>query len=277
MNFMNAYENFYINNKSFGLPEWFCTQYEPNLQIDSAMAKYSGREWWQMMKSKGHSYDSANDIYRRETMLYNLQRIDLYINTIEQYENQGWPSEYMLYRDESIYWFYQLLVKLDYKHIISEKLGRAIISNKFLAITDLSTFLSFARLGLIRDAKIVQSYAHLFFQNHTNIPYSCEYINEGLLNPTDFIDALNSYFGEPYKLYDLYGNHDEKKRRMLSVLKKYPNVYQKCAATFDSIIRVYNIERFQHYGGDKEDFKALPFADGSCMKPVKGWFSWKLE
>lgn len=79
---MNAYQNFYIGNKSFGLPEWFCTQFEPNLQIDSAIAKYLGREWWQMMKSKGHSIDSANNIYLREKMLYNLQRFDLYINTI---------------------------------------------------------------------------------------------------------------------------------------------------------------------------------------------------
>lgn len=273
MNFMRAYRHIYIDNKCVGLPKWFCTQYSPNLLIDSRVAE-SCSFWRQTMKREGYSIKSIESRCSSIKKRYDLRRIDLYIGIIEYYENHGWPSEYMHYRDESIYWFYELLVTLDYKHIISEKLGRAIISCKLLPI-NIWRFLEYDRLGLIRDAKFVQSHAHLFIMPLDYIRYSWKYINNGLLNPTCIVDALNSYFGEPYML--LYANPDKEKRRMLSVLKKYPNVYQKCAATFDSIIRAYNIERFQHYDGNKEDFKALPFADGSCMKPVKRWFSWKLE
>lgn len=277
---LNAYRTFYIDkNRSFGLPEWFCTQFAPNLEIDSTINKCLGDEWWQKMRSRGYAFDSARKIYISERRLYDLKRVELYINTVELYENQGWPSEYMLYRDESIYWFYQLLVKLDYRHTISEKLCGAIMSDNYLAITDIHTFCNFDKLGLIKDAEFVQSHAHLFFQNPRYIHYTWRYIYNDLLNPTSFIDALDRYFGEPYKLYDLHhGNWDEEKRRMLSVLKKHPRVYQRCSARFDSVIRVYNMEKFQHCReDDKEYFKALPFADGSCMKPVKRWFSWRLE
>ena len=101
----------------------------------------------------------------------------------------------------------------------------------------------------------------------------------------DWIDVekyepyIKSFIGKKYMCHS--NNADSDRRYLLTLLRKSLMLYKRMVNLFDAEIKRFNIQEFNSYqmygGNDPSNFKAYPFADGSCMRPVKSWFSWKLE
>jgi hypothetical protein len=112
------------------------------------------------------------------------------------------------------------------------------------------------------------------------IKLACEWLEKKWISPIKYESEICKFFSK--KIYnDDYGVNIFLKPKVLQSIYKYSSVYRKAAALYDEQVRRYNLECFEIYrsynDNDPSDFKALPFADGSSMKPVRRWFSWKLE
>lgn len=231
----------------------------------------------------------------------------LYLDTIEEYENKELNSEYIPYRNESIYCYYRIIyynhhnfynnpIKLKLKVNVSDKVADSICSNRLIyeyeCVWDYA--FEFAQMGIIRSSKhaniiATELFRWIFIERDDSRFEKLVYIlqtllDKELLDLTNFVIPLYDYFNK-------FISPEEHRRRskLLLALKKHP-IYNECTKRFDLAIRNYNIKEFkirvETYRSNRfdeydtpNDFKCLPFTDGSRMIPkeiLPGW-SWVLK
>lgn len=227
----------------------------------------------------------------------------LYIHAIDLYENKGWP-EIMLtggYDDrQNTLWNLanDILLLCDEKdftdsrhHLncilqISDKLRDSLIINNFQenGYVDLRKLEKLKIVHSLHQAKYFEKciFEGLTRNNMMFIKIACEWLEKKWISPIKYESEICKFVNQEMNTVSYNANYDREilKPKLLHSIYRYPSVYRKAAALYDEQVRRYNLEAFEfyrYYGNDPSDFKALPFADGSSMKPVRRWFSWKLE
>lgn len=232
----------------------------------------------------------------------------LYLDTIEEYENKELNSEYIPYRNESIYCYYRIIYynyhynnTFKLKVNVSDKVADSIVADSICSHRLIYEYecvwdyaFEFAQMGIIRSSKhaniiATELFKWIFIAQDSSRFEKLVYIlqtllDKELLDLTNFVIPLYDYFNK-------FISSEEFRRRskLLLALKKHP-IYNECAKRFDLAIRNYNIKEFkirvETYRSNRfdeydtpNDFKCLPFTDGSRMIPkeiLPGW-SWVLK
>lgn len=209
----------------------------------------------------------------------------LYIQTIDRFENVGWPKKYASERYASLYFCLDAIETYD---CIESRRHNLKTNKSFMEISDklAEAFVwEFYNGKYIRNSKQAEGIAIIMFSTQnvlrTQWPWVIsDWIEKDLINPNKYESYIKSYLGCSYCHSDFYVNDDASKRQLLDCLKKHQSLYIRMANVFNDVIRTYNIEEFNNHvekGEDPSMFKTAPFADGSCMKLVRKGASWKLE
>ncbi len=289
-----------IKYKNVHFPTWF---YPTLRELD---------EKWQQKHAQGRKYiySLTGDKLEKELRCFSeicgeevgREAWPLYIRTIDLYENTGWPNVIITAskcdeRGLALYHLAQDIFLLYDKYVftdpedplncilqISDKLRESLIINKFQYISEWSLSI-LEKLNIINSQQQAKYWEQRIFEGLTNnnvmfIKIACNWLEKKWISPIKHESEICKFVGQ--KIWPLYMNHqvEDLKPKLLHSIYKYPSVYRKAAALYDEQVRRHNLECFKYYknnGNDPSDFKGLPFADGSSMKPVRRWFSWKLE
>jgi hypothetical protein len=288
--------NYTVNWKNVYFPLWF----HPIL---NDLAKK-----WSLKNAQWLEYVSAlsRDKYVKEINFLSQARMEeigreawpLYIHTIDSYENKGWPQNIITgsKMDERGYALCRLaddiLSLCDLKDPyfncilqISDKLRDSLIICKLQYV---DSFQALEKLKIIYSSQQAKYYEQRIFNaftynNKKLIEIACNWLEKKWISPIKYELEICKFVSQKMTIYSWSSYHSIEmlKLKVLQSIYKYPSVYRKAAALYDEEVRRYNLECFESYRRDKDnnpsDFKGLPFADGSCMKPIKRWFSWVLE
>ena len=293
--FPEPYAKIVLNGYSVGLPEWFVKSFEPYSEIEQryqAMYKHGISSYFGSRKPSFEEWEGANKFIRNTIDEEKNPLITkLYVETIDKFENQGWPDQFSFARDISIYWCYWAFSahsKYNSKMSISDKLADSIVNHSSIYIGGGHiTIEEFNRLGIIRTsnhAKVLapQLFKDLFGSSSDEHPRGinllCQWFHKKMINPSNYMDLLHCFFCRKYIRYQ--SNWDKERRILLSSFQGFPNEYSIFSQIFNDEIRRFNIQEFDDYKNgenDPRDFVGYPFIDGSRMTPVRFFFSWKLK
>ena len=300
--------NYTVNWKIINFPQWFFSvlikldqEWESqNAQWLNNITKYTGEKQREEMK------------YRNMTKMEVIGRKawPLYIHTIDSYENKGWPQKIIkssksdvrglclinLANDILLLYdrFYDQndLARPDH-HLncvlnISDRLREALILDgcyQYIQQYDLYKLVNLKIINGPSQAKYYeQMIFHGFTYNNLNfIKHACDWLKKGWISPIKHEAEICQFVSQPMNNATWCHNHSVEtlKPIVLQAIHKHSSIYCKAASLYNEKVRTYNLETFEQYKRDEDNdpskFKGLPFADGSYMRPVKRWFSWKLE
>lgn len=293
MFFPQPYISIVLNGLSVGLPKWFVTLYEPYLEMAERYKKIEEKRISSSLGNDKPDFERWKVVRSAVWNQINAEKdpliIDLYIKTIDKFKNSKWPTEFVIERDISIL-FCSSAICVFYKGRkapISDKLADAIIHNPYACQSGYISVLEFVKAGFVRDAKSADFLAPILFNDGllcgnciSCIKLISEWIKYNLISPQKYIGQMSKFIGSKY-LTRKY-NYDSERRELLDAVKDVDILtYEKLVWVFNSEIKRYNIESFNSYKRDKDnfpqDFIAYPFADGTRMRIVKGLFSWRLK
>ena len=286
MNWIIPYCRIGFKGKEIGLPKWFVTSFEPYLKVEkgyedmrkqriSSLLKYKegNLEWYKAVTSC---------VYEEIRRLKAPVIADLYIKTVDKFENSKWPTEYANERDISVYFcfnnirfFFFLKEKIP---PISDNLVDAMARNP-IGIYGCHDVEDLVKYGFVRNVKSAEILVSILFQEHM-FGLLCEWIKCKWVNPRKYVKQLSQLIAFP--LLGDTSNVFRIRRQLLDAVKGVNRiVYGDLVNIFDAEIRRINLERFDEYKRDRDNlpknFVAYAFADGTKMRPVKTLFSWKLK
>lgn len=284
-------------------PTWF-QQYRPYKDFNSSF-NVRFEEW---VKRLDPRTDCAYIARYRDVLLEQYyhsgeperQGMFFYIRTIDEFENEGWLEEYFRFRYESLRHCYLCLQTLEYNRKyhrwqntnigISEKLSDAIAYEcdaiEYVRNSIQAQKVAFAILkGLELSNYKVWKYHHDVMKD---LNVLCEWLQRNWINPQKYESLIKSIFESPdivlYRESIRNGKliliNDMEKRQLLSAFKNNQSFYIRMVDVFDAYIKRHNIAAFNYYKDENHDpsgFCAVTFANGSRMRPVRRWFSWRLE
>jgi len=284
--------NIYVINQLKGeLPVWFVTKFQPCLELISS---YKIKKEEQLKLHLGAKNPSVAEYMKvdkiiSETMLAERSKsiCHLFIRTIEEFENNRWPTDFFSFRQESLYKC-MIAIEIYCKNIsivdVSNQLADSLVCES-KAIFWSHQIQDLVRFNIIRNRKCADFLSIILFQElclerySTSFKIICDWIMKDWIDVEKYEPYIKSFIGKKYICHS--NNADSDRRYLLTLLRKSPMLYKRMVNLFDAEIKRFNIQGFNSYkmygGNDPSDFKAYPFADGSCMRPVKSWFSWKLE
>lgn len=283
-------------------PYWFTHYYKPYKDLMSSSQTRRDNELKKMFGTTNISVEVRNffieDFFQREAQARRL----LYIQIIDRYAIKGWPKKYADgWEVTSLDCQADLIMCRDairtYNYVEKERHNQ----KGYISYAKISDKLAEAFVRIlfdgqyVRNSKQAEELAKILFKalSHfkelkpSGLPNRNEafgtiglWIEKDLINPQNYETYIRKFIGARYVQPD-YTILDMYKRTFLGWIKKDLRLYIRMVNVFDGIIREFNIEEFNRYLINGKDspacFKAIPFADGSRMKPVRRWFSWKLE
>lgn len=292
--------NYTVKCKNVDFPQWFYPT------LEDLMEKWSEKnaQWLKNVHAlTGDRYVKAMNFLSKVRMEdIGRSAWPLYIHTIDLYENKGWPKNIIKggydERERTLRFLARDILSLcdeydftDPEHHlncilqISDKLRDSLIINNFQEDVWFDSLRKLEKLKIVHSLHQAKYFEKRIFEafnyyDRNLIELACEWLEKKWISPIKYESEICNFFSK--KIYDDdYGVNIKLKPKVLQSIYKYSSVYRKAAALYDEQVRRYNLERFERYrsynDNDPSDFKARPFADGSCMKPIKRWFSWVLE
>ena len=285
-----------INFKNVHYPQWFT----PTLiDLEQKWALENARWLKNVYALTGDKLvEEMNHVSHMKMEEIGREAWPIYIHTIDRYENNGWPQVIIDERSLNLMYLAEDILSVgdrydytDPKHHmncilhISDKLRDALIISDFQYK---DCFQGLEKLKIIYSSQQAKYYEQCIFNaftynNKKLIEIACNWLEKTWISPIKYELEICKFVSQKMTIYSWISTHSIEmlKLKVLQSIYKYPSVYRKAAALYDEEVRRYNLECFERYRRDKDnnpsDFKGLPFADGSCMKPIKRWFSWVLE
>ena len=293
--------NYKVNFKNVHFSQWFY----PTLK--------DLEDKWSLQHDRWIKYVHActGKKFREEMKILSLTIMDcvgseawpLYIHAIDLFENKGWPKSTLIGgydgRRNTLCMLAIDILSLcdendftDPKHHlncilqISDKLRDSLVSSCYDCVGGWD-ILKLEKLKIINGPQQAKYFEKCIFEGLTRnnvmfIKLACEWLEKKWISPIKYESEICKFVNQEMNTVSYNANYDREilKPKLLHSIYRYPSVYRKAAALYDEQVRRCNLEAFKfyrYYGNDPSDFKGLPFADGSSMKPVRRWFSWKLE
>lgn len=290
MYFPQPYSTIIFNGFSVGLPKWFITSYGPYLKIAECYTALEKQRISILLKNRERDFEWFKNVTSGVREQINREKapliVDLYIKTVDFFEKKNWPIEYKAERDVSIYFCNGAIQTrcIDGKVNVSDNLASAIIHNPFTCQGGYVSVFGFVKKGLVRNAESADFLTSVLFNDIGEVggcvKLVCEWIRCKWINPKKYINHITRFIGSSYIEYR--SNRDGECRELLNAVKSVNiSVYRKISQVFDSEIKRFNLQCFDRYKRDRDnypkDFVAYPFADGTRMKPVRNLFSWHLK
>lgn len=297
-----------VNWKIINFPAWF---YPKLHELEKEWALQNA-QWCQNIYTYPENKRKEEFNFLSQTRMEEVGRKawPIYIYTIDTYENKGWPQKIIkssksdvrglclinLAKDILLLYnrFYDQndLARPDH-HLncvlnISDRLREALILDGcYQYIQDYDLY-KLEKLKIVNGPSQAKYYELRIFDGFTYnnlncIKHACDWLKKGWISPIKHEAEICQFVSQPMNIatWDLHHSVETLKPIVLQAIHKHSSIYCKAASLYNEKVRTYNLETFELYKRDEDNdpsnFKALPFADGSCMKPVRSWFSWKLE
>jgi len=289
-----------VNWKIINFPAWF---YPKLHELEKEWA-LKNAQWCQNIYTYPEKKRKEEFKFLSQTCMEEVGRKawPIYIYTIDTYENKGWPQKIikssksdvrglcLIRLADTILLLYDQNDFTDPTHHlncvlnISEKLREALILDGCYQHTYDYNLYKLEKLKIINGPLQAKYYEQMVFDGFSRnnpclIKHACNWLKKGWISPIKYEAEIYQFVSQPIR--GQYHSGEILTPIVLQAIHEYSSVYSKAATLYDKEVRRFNLEGFETYRRDEDnnpsDFKALPFADGSCMKPVRSWFSWKLK
>lgn len=297
-----------VNRRIVNFPTWFY----PKLHELGKEWALQNAQWCQNMYTYPENKRKVEFKFLCKTCMEEVGRKawSLYIHTIDSYENKGWPQQIikssksdvrglcLLNLSRDILYLYDRfydqndLARPDH-HLncvlnISDRLREALILDGCYQYIQSYDFYKIENLKIVNGPSHAKYFEQTLFEgftvnNLTFIKLACDWLKKGWISPIKHEAEICQFVSQPMNIatWTLYHSEETLKPIVLQAIHKHSSIYCKAASLYNEKVRTYNLETFELYKRDEDNdpskFKGLPFADGSYMRPVKRWFSWKLE
>lgn len=300
--------NYTVKWKKINFPMWFYPKLH-ELQKEWALQH---DQWYQYIWTYPEDKRKEELKFFSQTCMEEVGRKawSIYIYTIDTYENKGWPQKIIkssksderglclinLAKDILLLYdqFYDQndLARPDH-HLncvlnISDRLREALILDGYYQYIQDYDLYKLEKLKIVNGPSQAKYYEQRIFDGFTMnnlnlIKYACDWLKKGWISPIKHEAEICQFVSQPmnFSTWILGHSMETLKPIVLQAIHKHSSIYCKAASLYNEKVRIYNLETFELYKRDEDNdpsnFEGIPFADGSRMKPVRCWFSWKLE